>query len=617
MRAIVLVKQVPDLRGAPIGVRPDGTIDRQAAAAVTNPADLHALEAALSLAAEVWALSMGPPNAEATLREAVSLGASRAVLLCDRLLAGSDTWATANALTGGIERLGADLVLCGISAIDGETGQVGPEVAARLGWPQATGCEALEVDGATLVVRRIVEGGFERLRVPLPAVVTIAETGYAPRYPTLVGRRRASAATIERLTAADLGLDASTVGLGASPTQVAHMEPAPLPERSCQFVAADGLTYDELAGALVELGTLGAVVDHAPGPEPSPGEPAVGEPFDGEPSVWVVCEVRDGRPARVTLELLSKASELAPAFGGGVAAVVMGAQLGPVVEELVVHGVDVVFVADHEALAPYRAEPHARVLADLVSTRHPSAVLFGATTTGRDLAPRVAAGLGTGLAADCTDLRVGPWARRGIHYEALLHQIRPAMAGGVLATCVCPEARPQMATVRPGLFEPRPGPRPARIEQVPVTLRPSDLRVEVIDRETSTSEVSLANADVIIAGGAGCDASSWHLVEELAETIGGRVAASRGAVEAGLADRSVQVGQTGSTVHPRLYIACGISGALQHTVGMRGARIVVAINREPNAFIFRLAHFGIVADVREALPLLIAALRRRSTSGSA
>ena len=259
----------------------------------------------------------------------------------------------------------------------------------------------------------------------------------------------------------------------------------------------------------------------------------------------------------------------------------MGGGLGPVVEELVVHGVDVVFVADHEALAPYRAEPHARVLADLVGTRHPSAVLFGATTTGRDLAPRVAAMLGTGLAADCTDLRVAPWARRGIHYDALLHQIRPAMAGGVLATCVCPEARPQMATVRPGVFEPRPAPRPARLEQIPVTLTPTDLRVEVIDRETSTSEVSLANAEVIIAGGAGCDVSSWHLVEELAEMIGGRVAASRGAVEADLADRSVQVGQTGSTVHPRLYIACGISGALQHTVGMRRARIVVAINRDP------------------------------------
>jgi electron transfer flavoprotein alpha subunit len=231
-------------------------------------------------------------------------------------------------------------------------------------------------------------------------------------------------------------------------------------------------------------------------------------------------------------------------------------------------------------------------------------MLFGATTTGRDLAPRVAAMLATGLAADCTDLAVAPWVRRGVRFDALLHQIRPAMAGGVLATCVCPEARPQMATVRPGVFELSAAPRRARVEEVTVTLAPTDLRVEVVDRETST-------ADVIIAGGAGCDASSWHLVEQLAGAIGGQVAASRGAVEAGLAPRALQVGQTGTTVHPRLYIACGVSGALQHTVGMRSARTVLAINRDPDAFIFRLAHFGIVADVQEALPPLAAALRRR------
>jgi electron transfer flavoprotein alpha subunit len=184
------------------------------------------------------------------------------------------------------------------------------------------------------------------------------------------------------------------------------------------------------------------------------------------------------------------------------------------------------------------------------------------------------------------------------------------MAGGVLATCVCPEARPQMATVRPGVFEARPAARPARVEEVPVSLDPADSRVEVIGRETSAADVGLADADVIIAGGAGCDRASWHLVEELAETFGGRVAASRGAVEAGLAPRAQQVGQTGTIVHPRLYIACGISGALQHAVGMRTARTVLAINRDPDAFIFRLAHFGIVADVRDALPQLIAALRR-------
>lgn len=615
VRAIVLVKQVPDLRGAPIGVRADGTIDRTAAAAITNPADLHAVEAALTVADEVLALSMGPPAAEAALREAPSLGAARAWLVCDRVLAGSDTWATANALAAAVDRLGADVVLCGATALDGETGQVGPEVATRLGWPQATGCESLELDGTDLVARRIVEGGFERLRLPLPAVVTVAETGFAPRYPSVVGRRRAGAATVERLTARDLGLDASTVGLGASPTKVAHMEPAPLPERACRFVGTDGLTYEGLAQALADLGALAGPAGDGPAAAAAPAPPLPAparEPFAGDPSVWVVCELRDGLPARVSLELLSKAVDLAPALGGGVAAVVAGHGVGAAVDEVVRHGADVVLVADDAALDPYRAEPHARVVADLATARGPSAVLFGATTTGRDLAPRVAAMLDTGLAADCTDLAVAPWARRGVRFDALLHQIRPAMAGGVLATCVCPEARPQMATVRPGVFELRAAPRDARIEAVTVALAPSDGRVTIVDRQISTADVGLADADVVIAGGAGCDASAWHLVEELAEAVGGRVAASRGAVEAGLAPRALQVGQTGTTVHPRLYVACGISGALQHTVGMRTARTVVAVDRDPDAFIFRLAHFGIVADVREALPPLAAALRRTS-----
>ncbi len=612
MRAIVLVKQVPDLRGAPVGVRPDGTIDRAAAATITNPADLHALEAALTLAEEVWAVSMGPATAEAALREAVSLGATRAFLLCDRMLAGSDTWATANALAAAIDRLGADVVMCGISAIDGETGQVGPEVATRLGWPQATGCESLVLDGTTLIARRIVEGGYERLRVPLPAVVTVAETGFMPRYPSLLGRRRASAAVIERLDVHELGLDASMVGLAASPTKVAHMQPAPLPDQNCRFVGADGFTYDGLIRALVDLGALAAPVDHATSRDEAPQTPDIeaGAAFAGDPSLWVVCELHDGLPARVSLELLSKATELAPALGGGVAAVIAGSGLASAVDEVVRHGVDVVYVADDEALAAYRAEPYARVVGDLARERRPAAVLFGATTTGRDLAPRVASELGTGLAADCTDLAIAPWVRHGVQFDALLHQVRPAMAGGVLATCVCPERRPQMATVRPGLFELRAAPRSARVEEVPVRLMPADLRVEVLAREISTADVGLGAADVIIAGGAGCDASSWHLIEQLADIIPGRVAASRGAVEAGLAPRAVQVGQTGTTVHPRLYVACGISGALQHTVGMRTARTVLAINRDPDAFIFRLAHFGIVADVRDALPLLTAALTR-------
>jgi electron transfer flavoprotein alpha subunit len=224
--------------------------------------------------------------------------------------------------------------------------------------------------------------------------------------------------------------------------------------------------------------------------------------------------------------------------------------------------------------------------------------------------------LGTGLAADCTDLYVDSWTRHGTTYEGLLHMVRPAMAGGVLATCLCPEARPQMATVRPGVFEVGLSPRRPRVVPLEVRLAETDLRVEVLERRISLADVDLRDADVVVAGGAGCDASSWHLVEDLALAIGGRVAASRGAVEAGLAGRAQQVGQTGATVRPGLYVACGISGALQHATGMQDSDTIVAINRDPNAVIFRFAHFGVVADVAEAIPELVAALGRRGRTAS-
>ena len=611
------MNQGPHLRATAVGIREDGTIDRAAAPAVTNPADLHAVEAALRLADDVWALTMGPPAAEAVLREVIALGAHHGVLLCDRALAGSDTWATANALAAAIVHMGnADVVLCGMSALDGETAQVGPEVACRLDFPQATCCEDVALDNGRLVARRIVEGGFERLSLPLPALVTVAETGFVPRYPTMLGRRRAAAAAIERLSAADVGVGPDRVGLAASPTKVAHMTPVQLPERRCRLVG-DDLDFDALAveiTALLSPGEPGAAVATPPAAGDTGGAPPTpSEAFAGTPAVLVVCELYDSGLSGVSAELVSRAAELAPALGGGVGAVVAGGDadgLASAAGEAARFGADVVYVAAHPELAPYRCQPHARVLADLATAHRPAAILFGATTTGRDLAPRVAGRLDTGLAADCTDLTVGPWERRHVTYDALLHQIRPAMAGGVLATCVCPEARPQMATVRPGVFTAVPRPRAARRADVAVALGPADLAVTVLDREVRHGDTRLADADVVVAGGAGCDASSWHLLEDLADAVGGRVAASRAAVEAGLAPRPLQVGQTGTTVHPSLYVACGISGALQHAVGMRSARTVLAVNRDPDAFIFRLAHFGVVADVADALPPLAAAFRR-------
>ena len=604
MRAIVLVKQVPDVRIGTVGMRPDGTIDRAAAAAITNPADLHAVEAALRLANEVWAVSMGPPRAESTLREVIALGVDHGVLLSDRLFAGSDTWATANALAAAVRRIGgADLVLSGISALDGETGHVGPQVAQRLGIPQATGCEDLEVDDGKLTVRRIVEGGYETVSMPLPAVVTVAETGFLPRYPTLPGRKKAAKAEIEVLGAADLGLDETNVGLSASPTKVTHMEMVPLPKTDCRFVD-DGFSFEMLAKKLLETGTT---------PEPGvSGEPeaaaSVLESPPGDPALWVVCETRDGELASVSAELISKSVELAAEFSFGVAAVLVGSEFSEAADEAAHFGANLVLLAEDERLTLYRGIPEARILAEAIEDRHPTMVLFGATTTGRDLAPRLAAMLDTGIAADCTDLYISDWTRRDVTYPNLLHQVRPAMGGGVLATCLCPEARPQMATVRPGVFPAIPHPRPLNLERLDVVIRHEDLLVQVLERKLQRTDVALADADVIVAGGAGCDASSWHLVEDLAGQLGGRVAASRAAVEAGLAPRSFQVGQTGTTVRPKLYIACGISGALQHVIGMKAAKTVVAVNRDPDAAIFRFAHYGAVGDVSTVLPELTRAL---------
>jgi len=610
VRAIVLVKQVPDLRVGSVGVRADGTIDRAAATPITNPADLHALEAAVQLADEVWALSMGPPQAEQALRDAIAGGAHRGVLLCDHLFAGSDTWATANALAAAIRTLGgADLVLCGISAIDGETGQVGPSVAHRLGWPQATGCESLAVDDdGALVVRRIVEGGYEQLRLTLPAVVSVGETGYAPRYPSFPAHRRAASATIEVLSVDEVGLQAGDVGLAASPTKVARMEPAPWPDRHCRVVG-DAFSYDDLVHALLADGAFDAPARSASHDQPAEvvGEPAA--PYEGAASLWVVCHTAGGALDHPSIELLSKAVELAPTLGGGVGALVVTAAAGTAVEDAGRYGADVVYLAGHPSLANYLAEPFARVVVDTVQRYQPVGLLLAATTTGRDLAPRVASMLGTGLAADCTDLYVDSWTRLGVTHERLLHMVRPAMAGGVLATCLCPEARPQMATVRPGVFAARRSPRQPRVVPVEVATHDEDARVQLLERRISSADVDIRDADVLIAGGAGCDESSWHLVQELADAIGGRVAASRGAVEAGLAVRAQQIGQTGATVRPRLYVACGISGALQHAVGMQHSSTIVAINRDPNAAVFRLAHYGIVGDVCEAIPALVAALQ--------
>jgi electron transfer flavoprotein alpha subunit len=334
-------------------------------------------------------------------------------------------------------------------------------------------------------------------------------------------------------------------------------------------------------------------------------------------SDWVFIEQNEGKIADVGLELLGKARELADTLGHEVAGVLCGYRVKGLASTVIAHGADRVLVADDPELELYRTLPYTRVILDLASVRKPEIFLIGATSTGRDLAPRIASALRCGLTADCTDLQIGEYTDRKENktYPHLLYQIRPAFGGNLIATIVNPRTRPQMATVREGVMHKRAA-DPARkgeVEEIRPKFSKADLALTILSRSGKPSTVHLKEAPVIVAGGAGADdAEDFQLIRDLANLLGGEVGASRAAVDAGLIPAEHQIGQTGTTVRPRLYIAAGISGAIQHRAGMDQSSKIVAINTDPNAPIFQVAHYKIVGDLAEVLPLIIQSLREKA-----
>jgi len=331
--------------------------------------------------------------------------------------------------------------------------------------------------------------------------------------------------------------------------------------------------------------------------------------------VWVFIEQEAGEIAAVSLELLSKGRELAERLGSRVCALLFGHRIANLTEKVIHYGADLVLLADHPELALYRTLPYARVASDLVLERQPYIFLLGATPIGRDLAPRIASAVRAGLTADCTALQIGDSQHKGRAYTDLLYQIRPAFGGNVIATIVNPEMHPQMATVREGvmrLAEPD-STRRGEVERIEPQFDERDLVLQVLEREVRPPRCDLKSASIIVAGGAGVGSKeNFRLIHELARVLGGEVGASRAAVDAGFISREHQVGQTGVTVRPRLYIACGISGAVQHRAGMDQSGKIVAINIDPNAPIFQIAHYKIVGDLNEVIPWMIRAFRENA-----
>ena len=322
--------------------------------------------------------------------------------------------------------------------------------------------------------------------------------------------------------------------------------------------------------------------------------------------VWVYAEWREGKVHRVSHELLSAGRILADKRGVELGAVLLGSGLDEeMAQELISYGAEVVYVVDRPELAHFTDERYSKCIVELVRRKRPEIFLAGATSIGRSFIPRVAAGLQTGLTADCTELDVGD--------DGHLLQTRPAFGGNVMATIICPNRRPQMATVRPKVMKPvRLEGRQGRIERVELPSECFKARVEVLEVIAEQDQTAkLTEADVIISGGRGLrSGENFNLIEDLAELMNGAVGASRGAVEEGWMAPSHQVGQTGRTVAPALYVAVGISGAVQHLVGMQGSQVIVAVNKDPHAPIFDVATYGVVADLFEFIPEFLKRIKR-------
>ena len=336
-------------------------------------------------------------------------------------------------------------------------------------------------------------------------------------------------------------------------------------------------------------------------------------------NVFVYIELENGVPADVSLELLTKGRELATTLGVKLEAVVLGHNLAGIEKELAKYGADTVWVADDKIFAPFRTLPHTAVMCGLIEQEKPQIALFGATCNGRDFAPRVSSALYSGLTADCTQLVIGDHkdAKTGTEYKNLLYQIRPAFGGNIIATIVNPDHRPQMATVREGVMRKEYAATPGAGEVKPIDwkkfLKESDLVVKILDRQIEERKINIKGASVVVAGGYGVGSKeNFKLIHELAEVLGGEVGASRAAVDAGFTEHARQIGQTGVTIRPKLYIACGISGQIQHTAGMDQSSMIISINTDPDAPINKIADFAITGDLNEVIPKMIKYYKQNS-----
>ena len=648
LKVISLMKQVPLPTEMRMGA--DGLMDRTKAKSIINVDCSYGLEQGLQIKksvpdAELIVLSMGPPSFEQSLRKAISMGYDRVVLLSDRRLGGSDTFATGLALATTLKTLLLPkdknepyIIFAGRQTSDGDTAHVPSQVAENLGIPQVTFVEQVEYCGTYLKVRRMIEGGFQTLKVPIPCIISVAPTSIPARRPSLDAAIKSRQAQIETYTLDHIGLNPDAVGLAGSPTVVAKA--VNVEHNRPPVTMLSGKDLEEISSSLVQ--SLSGLAKKSLTKNDAPAEPASAvaatEPEaksesklprvdfrNGASGILTWVEIPGGVIARSSLEILNPARKLADQLKTTITAVLIGDNVAHLAPQVIAHGADEVIVVNNPRLKEYLILPFASVIAQIAKQRRPEIALFGATTSGRELAPRLASRLRAGVTADCTILKIGEFVNKRLKstFYPCLEAIRPTYGESKLATIIgfwCP----QMATARPGTFEALPPDhnRKGKISEFTPELKEEDFIVELL--QTDRKEVggsSLFSADIIISGGRPCgELDEFKLIKDLVAALQEKGikadwGASRQAVDHGYAPYSRQIGQTGKTVRPKVYVAIAIAGAIQHVCGIKDSGKIVALNTDSKAPIFSSSDYGIVGDYLQVIPILIEKVRSGFTFG--
>jgi len=636
---ISLIKQVPLPSEMRMGE--DGLMDRTKAKSIINIDCQFGLEAGLQLRkqnpdARLIVCSMGPKSFETSLRTAISMGYDEAYLLSDRKLGGSDTYATGLAISTMLKHLGFTkdskdpfIILAGRQTSDGDTAHVPSQVAENIGIPQATFVESVKSDGTgRVLVKRIIEGGYQMLKLPIPCVVSLTPTGIPPRKPSLSGAIKARSLKITTFGIDDIGLGTEKIGINGSPTIVVKV--VNIVSERPPIKMSEGHNETELVDSLIANLKKGGNVlekkEETVKKEIEPQDFPDKDFRDGARGIITWVEITNGKISRPSLELLTPARKLATQLGNNtrVMTLVIGKNVKLFAQTLIEYGSDEVILVENDKLEEYLVLPFSSIFDQVIKERKPEIALFAATTSGRELAPRIGMKTDSGVTADCTGLEIGEYIdkKEKVIYKPILESRRPTYGESKLATIlgfVCP----QISTARAGTFE-----IPKRIEGrqgivsgFDPVLKDKDFVVEIV--KTFRGDGGLQNlfeADIIISGGRGTTSDNLTLIKALAEALknqglNAEWASSRPVVDDGVAEYARQIGQTGKTIRPKIYIAVCISGAIQHIAGMKESEKIIAIDHNPKAHIFHFADFGIVGEYTDIIPELTERVKAGFTFG--